>query len=81
MLTEGWSMTESRLRMTNGLTRVVNADPSVIEFVSRCKGDLRLRDYLRELAAATGQDINQFAPGFLKVVRRMVELGCLLPEQ
>jgi hypothetical protein len=78
---EKWTLAESRLRITEGLSYTAEVDPLVSEFVVRCKGSRRVGEYLQELATATKQDKNRIAPGFLKVVRRLVELGLLLPSQ
>jgi hypothetical protein len=63
------------------LSYTAEVDPTVSEFVVRCKGNRKVREYLRELATATKQDKNRIAPGFLKVVRRLIELGFLLPAE
>jgi SAM-dependent methyltransferase len=78
---EGWSAVMSRLRTTEGLGFVGNAEAAVAEFVVRCRGDRPLSAYLAEMVAATGQDRDRLIPGFLKVVRRLLELGYLLPAQ
>jgi hypothetical protein len=69
----------SGLHLTSGLAYSANAEPAVVEFVSRCNGDRPLSTYLKETAASSGQDMNQFAPRFLKLVRRFVEMGFLIP--
>jgi SAM-dependent methyltransferase len=74
---EKWSLVESRLRITEGLGYTAEVDPTVSEFVVRCKGNRKVREYLQELATATKQDKNRIAPGFLKVIRRLIELGFL----
>jgi hypothetical protein len=76
---EKWSLTESRLRITEGLSYTVDVDAAVSEFVVRCQENRRVKEYLQELATATKQDKNRIAPGFMKVVRRLIELGFLLP--
>ncbi len=75
----GWSSVDSRLQLKSGLAYSGDADPDVAEFVSQCKGDRPLGRYLSELAAATGQDVSPLAPGLLRTVRRLIELGFLLP--
>ncbi len=81
LATGGWSVSASRLRLTDGLAYVGDANPDVIELVNWCHQGQRLGDYLAEIAAKTGQDAIQLAPRFLRVVRRLVELGILLPAQ
>jgi hypothetical protein len=77
----GWKAVESRLRVTDGLAYAGNADAEVVRFVARCREGKTLGNLLAEVAKAAGRSKDQIAPGFLKVVRRLVELGCLLPEQ
>ena len=73
------SAVHSSLRFTSGLAYTANMDSAIVKFVSRCVGDRPLSEYLRETAAISGEDPTQFAPRFLKVVRRLIELGFLLP--
>jgi methylase of polypeptide subunit release factors len=77
--TEGWSIKESRLSLAEGLSYVAQADEDVIEFLSQCDGRFELRDYLRELSAVKRQAIENLAADFLRVVRRLIELGFLSP--
>jgi Methyltransferase small domain len=73
------SAVHSSLRFTNGLAYVANIDSAIVKFVSRCVGDRPLSEHLQQAAAISGEDPTQFAPRFLKVVRRLIELGFLLP--
>ncbi len=75
----GWAAVESRLSVKDGLTVGGNADRDVVKFVAACSADQPLGDHLRKVAAAAGQEVSRLAPGFLKVVRRLVELGYLYP--
>jgi hypothetical protein len=76
---EKWVLVESRLQITEGLSYTAEVDPLVSEFVVHCNGNRRVRAYLQELATATKQDKNRLTPSFLNVVRRLIELGFLLP--
>jgi hypothetical protein len=67
------------LHFINGLAYTANVDSAVVEFVSRCAGDRPLSFFLKETAASSGEDAIQFAPRFLKLVRRLIELGFLIP--
>jgi SAM-dependent methyltransferase len=78
-ISEKWSLADSRLRITEGLSYTAEVDPTVSEFVVCCNGNRRVKEYLQELATTTKQDKNRIAPGFLKVTRRLIELGFLLP--
>jgi SAM-dependent methyltransferase len=73
------SMVHSSLQLTSGLAYTINVDPDVADFVSRCTGERRLIDHVSEIAVVSGQDLNRLVPRFLKVVRRLIELGFLLP--
>lgn len=81
LTTEGWSLRESRLSLAEGLSYVAQADEDVIEFLMQCDGRFELRDYLRELSAVKRQAIESLAADFLRVVRRLIELGFLLPVE
>jgi hypothetical protein len=76
-----WKAVESRLRVSAGLMYSGNADAEVVRFVARCQSGKKLGDLLAEVAKAAKRPAEQLAPGFLKVVRRLVELGCLLPAE
>ena len=69
----------SSLHFTSGLAYTAKMDSAIVKFVSRCAGDRPLSEYLRETAAISGEDVCQFSPRFVKVVRRLIELGFLLP--
>jgi hypothetical protein len=72
---------ESKLSLAEGLSYVAQADEDVIEFLMQCDGQFELRDYLRELSAVKRQAIENLAADFLRVVRRLIELGFLLPVE
>lgn len=76
---KNWSPLRSQLQLVNGLAYRGNVETSVVEFVARCTGAVRLKDHVKRIAAASGQKIDRFTPSFLKVIRRLIELGCLLP--
>src|SRR5262249_1355769 len=77
----GWSAVASQLRLTDGLRFVSNVDPAVAAFVARCTGEQPLGAALAQLAAATGQEAERLITGLLPVVRRLVELGYLVPAK
>ena len=78
---EGWTPTESRLRIANGLAYTGNVDVPVADLVASCRNGRRLRDLLANISLATGQEADSLTTGFLRVVRRLVALGCLLPVE
>ena len=76
---EGWSLAESELRLTRGLTYSGRVDPFVARLVARCDGERELGALLEEMAIALGKDAASVAPACLDIVRRLVERGFLLP--
>ena len=75
------SAVHSSLHFTTGLAYTAKMDSAIVKFVSRCAGDRPLSVYLKETAATSGEDLVQFTPRFLQVVRRLIELGFLVPVQ
>lgn len=73
-----WISSGSQLCLTDGLAFRGNADPAVLEFIAGCTGDRPLGDHLKKAAARAGQPVDRLTPEFLKVVRRLVELGFLV---
>ncbi len=72
---------ESSVRFTSGLAYAATMDSSIVRFVSRCAGDGPLLVQLQEAAATASVTPAQFAPRFLKTVRRLIERGILLPAE
>lgn len=77
---EGWSLLQSRLRLTEGLTFAGNAGLDVIDFVSRFGGGARLDKVLGVSASAARQGLRPEAAARLELVRRLLEHGYLVPE-
>jgi hypothetical protein len=75
----GYSV-HSSLQFTSGLAYTAKVDSGVVEFISRCAGDRPLSDCLKETAASSGEGTVQLGPR-LKLVRRLIELGFLIPVQ
>jgi SAM-dependent methyltransferase len=75
----GWSAGGGLLRHTTGLRFGGAADQGVAGFVAACDGRRPLGEELAKLAGEMGQDRRRFAPAFLKVVRRLIEVGVLVP--
>jgi hypothetical protein len=74
-----WVDGRSQLRLTTGLMFAGAADASVAGFAARGSGTSRLDDELTRLAKQLGRDRRQFAPAFLALVRRLIEVGILIP--
>jgi methylase of polypeptide subunit release factors len=75
-----WDAAADRLRRTRGLMFAGAAEAGVAAFVDRCAEARCLDDELSRLASEVGRDRRAFAPAFLAVVRRLVEVGILAPE-
>jgi len=76
---QGWSPTASRLRLRSGLAYARTANGPVLDLVGRCRGGSQLRQVLTELGTAQGLDMESTTPVYLKIVRRLVEQGFLVP--
>jgi methylase of polypeptide subunit release factors len=76
---DGWSLADSLVRPATGLAFRLPLSADVVGWLGRCRGDRRLADQLRELAAAAKRPAEAIAPEFLKMVRRMVAAGLLVP--
>jgi SAM-dependent methyltransferase len=73
------SAVHSSLHFTSGLAYTANMNSAMVKFINGCSGDRPLSGYLAETAAMSDEAPTQFAPRFLKTVRRLIELGFLLP--
>jgi hypothetical protein len=76
---DGWVDGPAHLRLTSGLMFAGAAEPGVADFVAHCTGTVPLSDELARLAAKLGRDAQDFAPSFLAVVRRLIDVGVLVP--
>ena len=71
----------ARVTLATGLKFAANLDREIVKFVRSCEGSVPLRDQLRKLAGRSGQPTSQIAPTFTAVVRRLIELGLLVPME
>jgi hypothetical protein len=76
---DGWSVTDRRLRQTGGLRFEGRVDAAVAALVAACDGSRPLVGVLAEAAEAGGSDPSSLTGAALPVLRRLVELGLLLP--
>jgi methylase of polypeptide subunit release factors len=74
-----WVRQPVRLVQTAGLLRQVPMDPAVASFLSDFDGSRPVRDHIEALAASVEAARDQVETETLRVVRRMVETGFLLP--
>jgi len=69
------------IRLESGLTFSIAADDEVAKLVESCTGGSTLRSYVQKLAAKRHVPVSYLLPGFLSVVRPLVEFGFLLPVE
>jgi hypothetical protein len=77
---EGWAVTDRRLRQTAGLCHEGQVDAAITAIVAACDGGRPLAAVLHDAAAAADIDSSGLARAALPILRRLVELGFLLPS-
>ena len=77
---DGWLVTERRLRQTAGLCHVGDVDPGVSAIVAACNGSRRLGDILADVAAAADVSDAEVRGAALPIIRRLIEQAFLLPS-
>jgi hypothetical protein len=75
----GWTVTDRRLRQTQGLRREGQIDAGMAALVAACDGRRPLAHVLIDAAAAVDVDPSTMARAAEPVVRRLIEQGFLLP--
>jgi methylase of polypeptide subunit release factors len=75
----GWAVSDRRLRQTAGLRHEGAVDGAVAAIVAACDGDRPVAAVLYDAATAADVDPSGLARAALPVLRRLVELGVLLP--
>ncbi|MEO8648763.1 MAG: class I SAM-dependent methyltransferase [Acidobacteriota bacterium] len=68
-------------RLGEGLTFSAEFDTDVADFVGKCDGTEPLRSYLSRAAAIRKTPMEYLLPGYLSVVRHLIELELLLPVE
>ena len=76
---EGWKVVGAQLRQTDGMRYGGNIDEPVAALISRCDGQHQLGTLLLETAQAMGADPARVVPGYLGILRKLIERGFLLP--
>ncbi len=74
-----WAVTDRRLRQTSGLCQEGGVDGAVAAIVAACDGERSLAIVLSEAADAADVAPSGLARAALPILRRLVELGFLLP--
>lgn len=77
---EGWYAAESNLRHTAGLAYSGSVDPYTAHMLGRCNGQRTAREVLSEMAERVNEPLDRVAPDWLRILRRLIEQGFLLPE-
>ncbi len=75
----GWAVTDRRLRQTAGLCHEGQVDGAITAIVAACDGGRPLAAILHDAAVAADIDSSGLARAALPNLRRLVELGFLLP--
>jgi HemK-related putative methylase len=70
-----------RLRLNEGLTITVTADPEIAKLVQDCSGKTTLRDLARKLAARRHVPVSYVLPALVTVAKPLIEYGFLLPVE
>jgi methylase of polypeptide subunit release factors len=74
-----WQVQAAQIRLEQGLTFAGNVDRNALALLQRCDGRRRLGEVLPEAAAALRTTPEQIAPPSLKLLRRLIERGYVLP--
>ncbi len=77
----GWLLQDSSMSLSRGLAYSGKVDDSIANFLVRCDGSTRLRTHLERLARDAKRPFGDLAPAFLALVRQMIDVGCLVPQQ
>ncbi len=74
-----WVGTVAKLSLVKGLDYSGEADPHVAKFVGACAGNRTLGELLVEMAGSLGISPAEISPAFLRLARRFIEHGFILP--
>lgn len=74
-----WRTQSIVLELSKGLPRTTPLEGDIAEFLARFDGSRTLRELIRELAAGEGVDPARAETESLRIARRLVEQGILLP--
>ncbi len=77
---EGWQFVGARLRQSDGMKYVGNVDDHVANLLARCDGRRTLGSLLMQVADEMGIEAPRVVPGYLAILRKLIERGFLLPE-
>lgn len=75
-----WRPVQVDIYMTTGARRAVEMNTEVANFLAAFDGDLTVGEAIDAMAAASGAPRERIEPEALRMVRRFVERGYLLPE-
>lgn len=78
---DGWQLERLRLCQASGLRRKIGLDPGVAGFLATLDGSRTVADAIDGLAAGVDAPAEQVRDEALGVVRRMLDLGFLLPPE
>lgn len=78
---EGWTLEESRLRLSTGLAFGGAVSPQLLALLQACCGPRPLNAILLDLAATLGRPAAEVTAACIPIVRRLVEEGLLMPDE
>ncbi len=74
-----WETESSVLSTRHGLTGKLQVDPSILEFLTHCRGETPLRELFAGLASRVGVSPDAMRDEFTQMVRQLVKRGYLSP--
>ncbi len=77
---DGWLVTERRLRQTTALCHEGDVDPGVSTIVAACNGNRPLGDILADVAETADVAAADVRAAALPIIRRLIEQAFLLPS-
>ena len=76
-----WLGSTAKLSLAKGLDYVSEADPPIVKLISDCDGSRSLEQLFQEMTAPLGADAEKVMSPFIKLVRRFIESGFILPVE
>jgi hypothetical protein len=76
---EGWKSVGAQLRQTDGMKYGGNVDEHVAALLARCDGRRTLGSLLMQTAEEMGVEAPRVVPGYLVILRKLIERGFLVP--
>ncbi|MBI5556316.1 MAG: methyltransferase [Deltaproteobacteria bacterium] len=78
---QGWKVKSSLIHLTKGLAYKGNSDTVIANLMIHCDGRKKLRNLVKDMAAAMGTSAPQVTPFACQLIRKLIEQGFLLPAE